>query len=75
VTPGLVRTEAATYGADDGAVAATVPMGRLAEPSDIAAACLLLASPRLGYTTGAELFVDGGGEQPSFHRALQEGAP
>jgi NAD(P)-dependent dehydrogenase (short-subunit alcohol dehydrogenase family) len=75
VTPGLVRTELAAdnYG-DDGAVLATIPMGRLAEPADIAAACLLLASPALRYTTGADLFVDGGGEIPAFHTALS-GAP
>lgn len=79
VSPGMVRTELAAenYGDDPGAVVATVPMGRLAEPSDVAAACLLLASPALAYTTGADLYVDGGGEVPAFHAALQTrtGAP
>jgi NAD(P)-dependent dehydrogenase (short-subunit alcohol dehydrogenase family) len=72
VTPGLVRTELDTYGDDPAAVEATVPMGRLAEPSDVAAACLLLASPALRYTTGAQLYVDGGGEVPAFHTALAD---
>lgn len=73
VTPGLVRTEltAQNYGDDDAPVAATIPMGRLAEPADVAAACLLLAAPALRYTTGADLFVDGGGEVPAFHAVLE----
>jgi NAD(P)-dependent dehydrogenase (short-subunit alcohol dehydrogenase family) len=32
----------------------------MAEPEDIAQACLLLASPHAGYLTGANLVVDGG---------------
>lgn len=75
VTVGLLETERAaeTYGEDQGAVAATVPMGRLATPADVAAACVMLASPAMSYVTGADLFVDGGGEIPAFHTAL--GAP
>ncbi|HET7407873.1 MAG TPA: SDR family oxidoreductase [Mycobacteriales bacterium] len=73
VTPGLVRTELAgqTYGDDIGAVEATVPMGRLASPADVAAACLLLSGPETGYVTGAELYVDGGGEAPAFLSAMK----
>jgi NAD(P)-dependent dehydrogenase (short-subunit alcohol dehydrogenase family) len=71
VTVGLLATEAETYGEDPSAVEATVPMGRLATPQDVAAACLALASPELSYVTGAELFVDGGGEVPAFHTALE----
>lgn len=73
VTPGLVRTELAdqTYGGDIGAVEATVPMGRLAEPADVAAACLLLSGPETAYVTGAELYVDGGGEAPAFLSAMK----
>ncbi len=73
ISPGLISTEAATYGEDvpevAAAVAATIPAGRLASPADVAAACLMLASPALAYTTGADLFVDGGGEVPAFHYA------
>ena len=72
VTVGLLDTErtSETYGDDVTAVAATVPMGRLASVHDVAAACLVLASPALSYVTGADLFVDGGGEVPAFHAAL-----
>ncbi|MFN2537994.1 MAG: SDR family oxidoreductase [Mycobacteriales bacterium] len=72
ITVGLLATETAseTYGEDRAAVEATVPMGRLASTQDVAAACLMLASPEMAYVTGADLFVDGGGEYPAFHQAL-----
>ena len=70
VVGGMIRTEQSHlfYGDDAGmaAVAATVPAGRLAEPSDIGDACLFLASPSAGYITGANLVVHGGGERPAF---------
>jgi NAD(P)-dependent dehydrogenase (short-subunit alcohol dehydrogenase family) len=70
VTPGAVLTEQAQlhYGDDAGvtAVNATVPMGRMAAPRDVADACLLLASPLAAYVTGANLLVHGGGERPAF---------
>jgi len=40
--------------------------GRLAEPSDIGAAALFLASDAAAYITGASLLVHGGGERPAF---------
>jgi 3-oxoacyl-[acyl-carrier protein] reductase len=39
---------------------ATVPMGRLSEPGDIANAALYLASDEAGFVTGVVLEVDGG---------------
>jgi NAD(P)-dependent dehydrogenase (short-subunit alcohol dehydrogenase family) len=74
VTVGLLDTErtADTYGEDAAPVAATVPMGRLATPADVAAAVLALCSPTMAYVTGADLFVDGGGEVPAFHAALSK---
>lgn len=70
VTAGMVRTEQAHlfYGDDDGiaAVARTVPLGRLAEPTDIGDACLFLASPLASYVSGANLVVHGGGERPAY---------
>jgi NAD(P)-dependent dehydrogenase (short-subunit alcohol dehydrogenase family) len=63
VTPGLVQTEADTYAHG---VERTVPMGRLATPGDVAAACLMLCSPDARFITGADLYVDGGGEVPAF---------
>ena len=47
------------------AVAATIPLRRMATPADVAAACLLLSSPLAGYVNGTELLVDGGGEIPA----------
>jgi NAD(P)-dependent dehydrogenase (short-subunit alcohol dehydrogenase family) len=70
IVAGIVRTEQAEvhYGDADGQarVAATIPMGRLLDPSDIADACLFLASPQAAMITGAALQVHGGGERPAF---------
>lgn len=75
VTVGLVQTEQSHlhYGDEAGQsrVARTIPMQRMATPDDIAAACLLLASPLAGYVTGTEILVAGGGEIPSRHLAAQ----
>jgi NAD(P)-dependent dehydrogenase (short-subunit alcohol dehydrogenase family) len=70
ITVGLVRTEQANlhYG-DEAAIAAvgaTVPLGRMADPVDVANACLLLASPLASYISGANLLVHGGGELPAY---------
>jgi NAD(P)-dependent dehydrogenase (short-subunit alcohol dehydrogenase family) len=56
------------YGDEAGiaAVGATVPMGRLAEPDDIAGVCLFLASPLARYVSGANVVTHGGGEIPPF---------
>jgi len=67
---GMVRTELSHlhYGGTDGldAVARTVPLGRLAGPSDIGAAAVFLASDAAAYISGASLLVHGGGERPAF---------
>lgn len=67
---GMVRTELSHlhYGDEAGiaAVGATVPLGRLAEPSDVGEAAVFLASDRAGYISGAGLLVHGGGERPAF---------
>jgi NAD(P)-dependent dehydrogenase (short-subunit alcohol dehydrogenase family) len=70
VAPGPIRTELAELHYGDAAaqarVAATVPLGRLGEPSDVAEACFMLASPACGWIAGACLVLDGGGERPAF---------
>ena len=70
ITGGYILTEQADlfYGDADGVarVAETVPMGRLASPTDIGDACLFLASPLARHVTGANLAVHGGGEPPPF---------
>jgi NAD(P)-dependent dehydrogenase (short-subunit alcohol dehydrogenase family) len=68
VTVGLAHADEAGehYGDAWTEIAATVPLGRLAAPADVAGACLLLASPLAAYVTGATLVVDGGGELPAY---------
>jgi len=77
VTAGMVRTEQSHlfYGDDEGiaAVGATVPLGRMAEPSDIGDACLFLASPLARYVSGENLVVHGGGERPAYLDAAKPG--
>jgi NAD(P)-dependent dehydrogenase (short-subunit alcohol dehydrogenase family) len=80
VTPGPVETDGSArhYGGEAAfaAASATIGMGRFARPEDVADACVLVASPRAGYVSGAELHVDGGGEVPGWQvaiRALDDG--
>jgi len=67
---GLTETEQAHlhYGDKDGiaAVGATIPLGRMAVPTDVGNACLFLASPLASYVSGTNFAVHGGGEKPAF---------
>lgn len=65
VAPGYVRTELvvelARRGAIDlAALERRTPMGRLADPEEIADSIAFLLSPRAGYITGTSLAADGG---------------
>ncbi len=75
VSPGLVQTEQAHlhYGDAAGiaAVGATIPAGRMAQPADIANACLFVASQQAAYMSGSNLLLHGGGEKPAFLAAAQ----
>jgi hypothetical protein len=75
VTPGPVETpgSARHYGGEEALAAAsgTIALGRMARPEDVADACLLLASPRARYISGADLHVDGGGEVPGWLTAIE----
>ena len=74
ITAGLIRTEQADLHYGDAAtidrIEATIPVGRLAVPDDIADACLFLASSAAGYVTGADLVLHGGGDRPAFLNAI-----
>jgi NAD(P)-dependent dehydrogenase (short-subunit alcohol dehydrogenase family) len=79
VTAGLIRTEQAHlhYGDEEGiaAVGRTIPLGRMGEASDVADACLFLASPLARYVSGTSVLSHGGGEAPAFLGAAKNTEP
>lgn len=58
ISPGGVRREQTKEFLER--YSARVPMGRMAEASEVAAAAAFLAAPASGYITGENLMVDGG---------------
>ncbi|WP_179402497.1 SDR family oxidoreductase [Burkholderia guangdongensis] len=73
VEPGMIRTPAMDNlgdAAHNARIAAAIPVGRLGEPSDIAAAMLFLASDAASYVTGQTIVVDGGATLPESTAVL-----
>jgi len=64
IAPSLVKTEFSREGWSNPGhvkrVEATIPLGRLAETTDLAGAALFLASDASAYMTGGTLLLDGG---------------
>jgi len=62
VAPGFIETPMtdALTEAQRMALAARIPLGRLGQPADVAAAVLYLASDEAGWVTGSTLHVNGG---------------
>ncbi|MCP3395017.1 SDR family oxidoreductase [Bradyrhizobium sp. CCGB12] len=83
VAPGWVRTPMSAYEmgllahqndtsveSEFRAVERRIALGRMAEPTEIAACCLFLAADEASFVTGAVLVADGGGRSPSHNRAV-----
>ena len=64
VAPTVVRGEMARHWLDNPVthqqVLQRIPLGRVAEPHDVAGAALFFCSPAAGFVTGQILYVDGG---------------
>jgi len=64
IAPGLTDTAQPRYGSTEAEIAATaqtIPLGRIAQPEDIARTAVFLASDEAGFVTGQILHVNGGG--------------
>jgi NAD(P)-dependent dehydrogenase (short-subunit alcohol dehydrogenase family) len=64
INPGVVRTDFSRFIWEDPEaekrIVSSIPLGRVAEASDVAGLALLLASPAGRYITGQNILVDGG---------------
>ncbi|MBR0834192.1 SDR family oxidoreductase [Bradyrhizobium manausense] len=83
VAPGWVRTPMSEYemqlaAGKNGssaevefeATAKRIALGRMAQPTEIAACCLFLASDEASFVSGTVLVADGGGRAPVHSRAI-----
>lgn len=64
IAPTVVRTEMARHWLDNpetkAQVLGRIPLGRVADPKDVAGAALFFASPGASFVTGQVLYIDGG---------------
>ena len=63
IAPGLTDTAQPRYGSGEAEItemARAIPLGRMAQPDDIARATVFLASDNAGFVTGQTLHVNGG---------------
>jgi 3-oxoacyl-[acyl-carrier protein] reductase len=64
IAPGLTDTAQPRYGSSEEEIAASgrlLPLGRIAQPEEIAKAAVFLASEEAGFITGQVMHVNGGG--------------
>ena len=67
IAPGLTDTAQPRYGSSEeelAVMASAVPLGRMAQPEDIAGIAVFLASEEAGHVTGQTLHVNGGSFMP-----------
>jgi len=63
IAPGLTDTAQPRYGSSEAEIAETaraIPLGRMAQPEEVARAAVFLASGNAGFVTGQTLHVNGG---------------
>ena len=60
VAPGFIQTDMTENIGEDNTLRTMIPLGRMGQPEDIAAAVAFLASDAAAYITGEVLRVDGG---------------
>lgn len=60
IAPGFVATDMTKDIPDDAPLKQQIPLGRIAEPAEIAALAVFLCSPAASYITGEVIRIDGG---------------